>query len=150
MDFKSLSRPDRTGLILEAAQLYWIDKRYSCHVEMGLNKRGRLRADLLVLNTKCQIVMTEVKSCWQDFKTDLKWHKYLKHCHKLYFAIDADLFKTKGTEIKAALKEHGCGLIVFDGHKCKVRQAAKERTMANSDIASLLIRMSWRGGRFKE
>lgn len=150
VEFKSLSRPDRTAFITEAVQVYWNSKRYSCHVELGLIKHGNLRADVFCLNTKCDIVITEVKSCWQDFKTDKKWHRYLPFCMRMYFAIDESLFLTHGTQILAAISEHRCGLIVVDQFGgASVRSNAKRAAMKNDVIAKMLIKCAWRGGRFK-
>lgn len=147
--FKSMSRPDKTAFLTEAAQRYWIDKRYSCHVELGLIKHGNLRADVFCLNTKCDMIITEVKSCWADFNTDKKWHKYLPFCMRMYFIIDERLFETHGDKIIDRIKDLGCGLIVVNKFgSAFVRSNAKRKTMKNEIVAKLLIKAAWRGGRF--
>lgn len=147
--FTSMSRPDRTAFLTEAVQHYWIDKRYSCHVELGLIKHGNLRADVFCLNTKCDMIITEVKSCWADFNTDKKWHKYLPFCMRMYFVIDEALFESHGEKIIGRIKDEGCGLIVVNKFgSAFVKSNAKRKTMKNEIVAKLLIKAAWRGGRF--
>lgn len=149
VDFLSLSRPDKTAFITEAVVQYWIGKRYSCHIELGLKKRGHLRADVFCLNTKSDTVITEVKSCWQDFKTDKKWQNYKPFCMRMYFAIDETLFATHGTKILEAIEGHSCGLIVIDAlGNAAVRSNARRTKMKNEVLARMLIKCAWRGGRF--
>ena len=149
VEFTSLSRPDRTAFITEAVVRYWISKRYSCHIELGLVKRGNLRADVFCLNTKSDIVITEVKSCWQDFKTDKKWFKYRPFCMRMYFAIDEALFASHGTKILEAIEGFYCGLIVIDATgNAAVRLKTSRMKMKNEVLARMLIKCAWRGGRF--
>lgn len=114
-------------------------------------KRGRLRADVLSLNTKASLVITEVKSCIEDFRTDNKWHNYLKYCNRLYFAVDAQFWTRHQDELLEAVKPKGAGIIrvANDGTCCVVRNASSNE-VSNEVLASLLIKMAWRGGRFKE
>lgn len=147
--FKSMSRPDKTAYLTEAVQQYWNGKRYSCHVELGLIKHGNLRADVFCLNTKCDMIITEVKSCWVDFNTDKKWHKYLPFCMRMYFVVDETLFESRGDEIIARIKKRGCGLIVVNKFgSAFVKSNAKRKTMKNEIVAKMLIKAAWRGGRF--
>ncbi|MEG0374010.1 MAG: MmcB family DNA repair protein [Raoultibacter sp.] len=147
--FKSMSRPDKTAYLTEAVQQYWNGKRYSCHVELGLIKHGNLRADVFCLNTKCDMIITEVKSCWADFNTDKKWHKYLPFCMRMYFVVDETLFESRGDEIIARIKKRGCGLIVVNKFgSAFVKSNAKRKTMKNEIVAKMLIKAAWRGGRF--
>lgn len=147
--FKSMSRPDKTAYLTEAVQQYWNGKRYSCHVELGLIKHGNLRADVFCLNTKCDMIITEVKSCWADFNTDKKWHKYLPFCMRMYFVVDETLFESRGDEIIARIKKCGCGLIVVNKFgSAFVKSNAKRKTMKNEIVAKMLIKAAWRGGRF--
>ncbi|WOL24353.1 hypothetical protein fHeYen902_007c [Yersinia phage fHe-Yen9-02] len=148
-DFVSMSRPDKTNFITESIVGYWNKKRYSCHVEFGLIKHGNLRADVWCLNTKSDIVITEVKSCWQDFNTDKKWHKYLPFAMRVYFAIDETLYASHGDRIIARIEEQGCGLIVvYRLGSARVMRRASRKIMKNETIAKMLIKAAWRGGRF--
>lgn len=65
------------------------------------------RADVMAVGPKGEIVIVEVKSCLQDFRTDQKWPEYAPYCDRFYFAIDLDF-----------PREHipdTCGLLVCDG-----------------------------------
>ena len=44
------------------------------------------RADIMEITKEDKIIIYEVKSSLQDFKSDNKWENYLKHCHLFYFA----------------------------------------------------------------
>lgn len=44
-----------------------------------------LRADVLSMNWDDKVVIVEVKSSKEDFKTDSKWKDYLEYCDYFYF-----------------------------------------------------------------
>src|SRR3990167_975201 len=48
------------------------------------------RADVMAVGAKGEIVIVEVKSCLQDFRTDQKWPEYAPYCDRFYFAVDCD------------------------------------------------------------
>ena len=48
------------------------------------------RADVVGLSPVGDIWMVEIKSCLLDFQSDGKWHDYLPHCDRLYFAVGPD------------------------------------------------------------
>lgn len=145
----SLSRPEKTTRITECAQRYLIDRGFSCHVEIGVCPRGRLRADILAVTTKASLTVIEVKSCISDFRTDKKWHKYLTYCNKFYFAVDANFWSVHKSELIDLAKPEGAGILrVANDGSCSVVCNASTREVSNETLASLLIRMAWRGGRF--
>ena len=72
-----MSRRQITAALTDAVVQYYTKKRYCVNREIGLCKRGRLRADFLAMNMKNEIIIVEVKSCPSDFYTDHKWQKYL-------------------------------------------------------------------------
>jgi hypothetical protein len=65
------------------------------------------RADVMAVGPKGEIVIVEVKSCLQDFRTDQKWPEYAPYCDRFYFAVDCDFPRTR-------IPEHA-GLMVCDG-----------------------------------
>ena len=65
------------------------------------------RADVMAVGAKGELVIVEVKSCLQDFRTDHKWPEYAPYCDRFYFAVDCD-FPTD------RIPEHA-GLMVCDG-----------------------------------
>lgn len=148
--FTSLSRGETTAFLTEAVVGYWIDKRYSNHIEFGLNKYGNLRADVWSLNTKCHVVISEVKSSWADFSSDKKWHKYFEYCHKFYFVISERLFESHGEKILARIKGSGAGIIVVTSlGNAKVKKNATAHETSNKILSRLLIHAAWRGGKFR-
>lgn len=147
------NRRATTKKLTNASIWYWIKKRYSCYKEISVTRRGRLRADILCLNMKQELIITEIKSCWQDFSSDNKWHKYPEYCHKMYFCITEELWESKEKELKDCLKPHGIGLLVWAGptsrHVPTVKIKAKRRQVDPSSLNYMLTKMSWRGGIFK-
>jgi hypothetical protein len=65
------------------------------------------RADVMAVGPKGEIVIVEVKSCLQDFRTDQKWPEYAPYCDRFYFAIDCDFPQERIPE--------GTGLMCCDG-----------------------------------
>ena len=65
------------------------------------------RADVMAVGPKGEIVIVEVKSCLQDFRTDQKWPEYAHYCDRFFFAVDCDFPKD-------LIPEHA-GLMVCDG-----------------------------------
>lgn len=150
IDFTSLSRPDTTHILAERVALYWIKRRFSSHMEVGLLKRGRLRADVLSLNTKGQIEIVEVKSCLADYRSDKKWEKYLKFCNKFYFCIPCVLYEKHGAKIWSEIKDSGAGLMVCSPlGNIRIKHRAKERSLHYRRKLRLLTKLAWRGGRFQ-
>lgn len=49
------------------------------------------RADLAALGRAGEIVIVEIKSSIEDFRTDGKWRDYLAFCDRFYFASHADV-----------------------------------------------------------
>jgi hypothetical protein len=65
------------------------------------------RADLAGLGPKGEMVIVEVKSGVQDFRTDEKWPDYCAWCDRFYFAV-SDRFP-------AEMLPEQTGLIIADG-----------------------------------
>src|ERR1700687_4264050 len=78
---------------------------YATLTEVSL-ANGR-RADVIGLGRGGELVIVEVKSSVQDFRSDAKWPEYREFCDRFYFAVGADF--------PQALIPEECGLIVADG-----------------------------------
>lgn len=48
------------------------------------------RADVMAVSQRGDILIVEVKSCLQDFRTDRKWPEYAPWCDSFLFAVDCD------------------------------------------------------------
>lgn len=146
-----MDRKSETLRIKHAATYYLTDKNFSVYDEVGLksdSRYSRLRADLLGITVSGEIVIVEVKSCWQDFTSDNKWEKYLAFCNKMYFAISADLYNSKHSEhIIKRLKEFGIGLLVVsDLGSVSVKSNCKRRKVLGKTRRWLITKLAWRGG----
>lgn len=105
-----MGRKEIAELLKSQMRSYWTEKCYAVNAEVGLNGGGALRADLLAVNMKSEIVICEVKSCVADFMADhrkQKWHKYQDYCNRLFFVC--------GIKTYSKIKDHipkGIGVFV--------------------------------------
>lgn len=95
----------RAAGIVRGLQRMFAELGLASLVEVTL-ANGR-RADVMAVGPKGEIVIVEVKSCLQDFRTDQKWPDYAPYCDRFYFAVDCDFPKDR-------IPEHA-GLMVCDG-----------------------------------
>lgn len=85
---QNLKRPDKTIEITQGATRALYDLGYAAILEFTL-KIGR-RADICGISEKGEIIIIEVKSGIEDFKSDNKWHEYKDYCDLFYFAVSQD------------------------------------------------------------
>lgn len=95
----------RAAEIVRGVQRMFAELQLASLTEVTL-ANGR-RADVMAVGPKGEIVIVEVKSCQQDFKTDQKWPEYAPYCDRFYFAVDCDFPR--------ALIPEEVGLMVCDG-----------------------------------
>ncbi len=99
------SRPETTGAVTRGAIRLLAALGYAPVLEAPL-PNGR-RADVMALGPKGDILIVEVKSSLEDYRTDRKWAEYAPFCDAFYFAVPP--------EFPRALLPEGPGLIVADG-----------------------------------
>jgi hypothetical protein len=99
------TRPETTSAVTRGAARLFLALGYAPLAEVTL-PNGR-RADLMALGPKGELVIAEVKSGLDDFRTDKKWAEYAPYCDAFYFAVDADFPRM--------ILPEGPGLIVADG-----------------------------------
>lgn len=58
---------------------------YGCLLEVPL-RSGR-RADVMAIGASGEVVIVEIKSGAQDFRSDCKWRDYAEFCDRFYFAV---------------------------------------------------------------
>jgi hypothetical protein len=122
------------------AALYFANKCYAVASEVGLNKHGGLRADLLAVNMAADIVVVEVKSSVADFRQDRKWWNYIDYGNRLYFCISPAVY-----EKIFDLIPKGIGILVVDEFgTAKVKQPAQRRVMDEAINKNVIIRMLFR------
>jgi hypothetical protein len=110
---------------------------YSWMTEFTL-RSGR-RVDVIGLDAKGRIVVVEVKSSIEDFRSDLKWPEYLDFCDAFYFAVAED-FPT-------AILPDDTGLIVADSFTAAILREAPPLTLNASRRKALILQFAQVAGR---
>jgi hypothetical protein len=130
--------------IKEAVRKYYTKKLMAVFFELGLTRAGSLRADVLAISMKGQVVVVEVKSSVRDFLTDKKYLKYSDFCNKLYLAMTLEVYK----EVQDKIPK-GVGLFLLNNNYqiIKVRPA-KSRTLEPGVAQNLAIRACFRSSDF--
>src|SRR5690242_13942845 len=105
---------------------------YASLTEVSL-ANGR-RADVMGLGRAGELVIVEVKSSLQDFRSDAKWPEYREFCDRFYFAVAEDFPRD-------AIPED-CGLIVADGFGGAVLREAPLLTMAAARRKAVTLRFA--------
>lgn len=116
-------------------------KNYVVNKEISFNvgKRKRIRADLVALNMKQEVIIVEIKSCLQDFLADNKYTQYKQFCHKLYIGTDLETAE----KIKP-LVDKDVGIIVGR----TVYKSARRRQIKHEDFMQVLLRFAFRNADF--
>jgi hypothetical protein len=84
----SLTRPDTTLAVRRGAARLLRRMGHGVVSEMVFAS-GR-RADLVAVSPAGQILVVEVKSCLDDFRSDQKWPDYRDYCDMFAFAVDPE------------------------------------------------------------
>jgi hypothetical protein len=108
---------------------------YATLTEVSL-ANGR-RADVMGLGRGGELVIVEVKSSLQDFRSDAKWREYREFCDRFYFAVAEDF-------PRAAIPED-CGLIVADGFGAAVVRESPVAPMAAARRKAVTLRFALLG-----
>lgn len=145
--FSSVPRKEVASLLREALKPYFAKQGASLHFEVGVERGGSLRADVIALTMKRKLTIVEVKSGWQDFAADHKWQRYLSACHQFYFCFTDALWESHADRIRAVIAGSGAGVIVagMNGSVRKVLPAPK-RTMNVMLKLWILTKLAWIGG----
>jgi hypothetical protein len=92
------------------------------------------RADVLGLGRGGELVIVEVKSSVQDFRSDGKWRDYREFCDRFYFAVPA--------AFPRGLIPGDCGLIVADGFGAAVLREAPAAPLAPARRKAMTLRFA--------
>ncbi|MEO0753505.1 MAG: MmcB family DNA repair protein [Pseudomonadota bacterium] len=92
------------------------------------------RADVLGLGAAGEIVIAEVKSCLNDFRTDAKWPDYAPFCDRFYFAVSHD-FPT-------AVIPESAGLIIADRFGGAIVREAPEHKLSAARRKAVTLRFA--------
>jgi|JRYH01.1.fsa_nt_gb hypothetical protein len=117
-------------------------KRRAVYFEIGVNKRGRLRADIFVMAMTGHIVIVEVKSSVADFRADKKMDGYLEYCNQFYLAVPKPVYQKIKDEI---MPQAGIFIMSEDGaHVRKLVKKARNRPLEPTVAHNLAIRAAFR------
>ena len=83
-----IARPDRTRAVARGVTRLLRASGLAVVQEMTF-ANGR-RADVVALGPDYEILVVEIKSGMDDFRTDQKWPDYRDYCDRFFFAVDAD------------------------------------------------------------
>ncbi|HVM81624.1 MAG TPA: MmcB family DNA repair protein [Stellaceae bacterium] len=92
------------------------------------------RADILGLGRGGELVIVEIKSSVQDFRSDGKWREYREFCDRFYFAVP-DRFPR-------GLIPEDCGLIVADGFGAAILREAPSLPIAAARRKAMTLRFA--------
>ena len=137
--------------IKEAVCRYFTKKRMAVTFELGLCRRGRLRADVFALSMSGRVTIAEVKSGVADYRSDKKWEQYKEYAESFYFAFDRPTYEKLKSEVPK-----GVGILVVDEvvstTRTRLKVSVVQRTRAkpvDEDVKrELLIRMAFRNSDF--
>jgi hypothetical protein len=144
----SCTRREIAEALKQASVSYFLKKRYSCFIELGLNSWGKLRGDVVAVNLKSHLVICECKSSKSDFILDGKWHKYMEYCHRMYFVTTEKVFDSCKATMLRKLKDKGIGVLILDPDSGYLKNVvpAKNRKIDSTIQQTLILRMAWRSG----
>jgi hypothetical protein len=125
----SLSRPETTATVTRGAARFLTSLGYAPLAEVCL-PNGR-RADLMALGRKGEILIVEVKSSVEDFRTDQKWHEYQPYCDAFAFAV--------APEFPREILPQEPGLIVADGFGGAILREAPVAALAGARRKALTV-----------
>jgi hypothetical protein len=92
------------------------------------------RADVLGLGRGGELVIVEVKSSVQDFRSDGKWRDYREFCDRFYFAVPA--------AFPRGLIPGDCGLIVADGFGAAILREAPAAPLPPARRKAMTLRFA--------
>ena len=125
----AFSRPETTSAVTRGAARLITALGLAPLLEVGLpNAR---RADIMALGPKGEILIVEVKSGLDDFRTDRKWGEYLPFCDAFYFAV--------GPEFPSDILPAEPGLIVADAFDGAVVREAPASPLAPARRKALTL-----------
>ncbi len=105
---------------------------WSALQEVGLP--NGLRADILAIGRKGDLVCIEIKSSIEDFAADRKWHRYAEYADHFYFAVDRDF--------PIGLLPATAGQIVTHSHEAFIRQDCLPQRIAAPERRAMMQRFA--------
>jgi hypothetical protein len=126
------SRPEITQAVTRGAMRCLRALGHSVLAEVILAS-GR-RADILSLAPGARLLIVEVKSSLEDWRTDLKWSDYAEYCDALSFAV--------GPAFPTQVLPPDLGLIVADAYGGAVIREPVETPLPPARRRAMLLRFA--------
>lgn len=111
---------------------YFAAAGYGCLLEVPL-KSGR-RADVMALGARGDIVIVEIKSGSQDYRTDRKWRDYAEFCDRFFFAV--------GEDFPRVIIPEDVGLIVADRYGAAAIREGPSHLLAGARRKAVTLRFA--------
>lgn len=92
------------------------------------------RADVAAVDGSGALVIVEIKSSVEDFRSDTKWPDYLDHCDRLYFAVPKDF--------PIQILPNETGLILADRYGGEILMVAPEEKLSGARRKAVLLRFA--------
>jgi hypothetical protein len=122
----AIGRPDITIAVRQGATRLLVHAGYAPIWEFSLaNNR---RADICGLSQKGELVIVEVKSGVEDYKSDSKWREYAPYCDLFYFAVAPDF----PLDLIPSTGDDAPGLIVADAFGAEIVRHAPRFDLAGA------------------
>ena len=135
-----MTRTEIANAIKAAVGHYYKKKKRAVYTELGLCRRGRLRADVFAMAMNGFTVIVEAKSSVADYRADKKMEQYRGYCHQLYLALPELVY----TKVRATIPA-GIGVFIMDEDlQIKSIKAARKRELDPEVVLSLAIRAAFR------
>ena len=115
----------------------WLeDSGFTSLMEFKLGN-GR-RADIIGLNSTGTLILVEVKSTPEDFRSDTKWLDYVPYCDAFSFAVPP--------HFPWQILPRNCGVILADAHSATVVRAAPQHKLHAARRRALTLRFALAAG----
>lgn len=92
------------------------------------------RVDVIAIDRGGTIVVAEIKSSIEDYRTDRKWQEYVEYCDRFYFAV------AEGFPI--GIIPESCGLYVADAYGAAMVRDVDLTPVAAARRRALLLRFA--------
>lgn len=142
------TRREVADALKKASAFMFFRYRYSMAYEVGLQSWGTRRADVIGNKISGDLVLIEVKSSVADFKSDAKWHEYLKFADRVYLAFTVDVARkiNKDKELMSRIPSRVGVLVLSEYGLMRVVKKAKIVPVEPDIRMSILARLAWRAG----
>lgn len=103
---------------------------------------GGRRVDILGVDAAGRLTIVEIKISLADLRGDRKWHEYLDHCDRFFWAVPAGL-PTDDLHTPAFRPEE-TGLIIADRYDAEAVREAPWRPLATARRKALTLNLARR------